>query len=262
MRKIPQKIKEMIADENCEINETGFSGAQVQCYKDVVLKIEKEQPESNQEHTMLRWLQGRLPVPRILASEKADGYNYLLMSKMNGEMSCEEVYMEQPAMLVKRLAEGLQMFWNLDITDCPCKSTLEEKLRLARFRVQNHLCSTEDVQPDTCGDTGFRNPQELLGWLEVHRPNEELVFSHGDYCLPNIFLKDNKVSGFIDLGRSGIADKYQDIAICYRSLKYNYEGRYGGKVYPDFHAELLFQELGITPDWYKIRYYILLDELF
>ncbi len=44
----------------------------------------------------------------------------------------------------------------------------------------------------------------------------------GAYCLPNIFMKDNKVSGYIDLGRGGLADKYQDIALCYRSLLHNY----------------------------------------
>lgn len=97
-------------------------------------------------------------------------------------------------------------------------------------------------------------------------PEEDPVFSHGDYCLPNLFLKEGKVSGYMDLGRSGIADRYQDIALCYRSLKHNYSGRYGGKVYtqlnPDFRPESLFEELGIEPDWEKIRYYILLDELF
>lgn len=64
------------------------------------------------------------------------------------------------------------------------------------------------------------------------------------------------------MGRSGIADKYQDIALCYRSLKNNLAGRYGGRAYKDFDAGMLFRALDIAPDWDKIRYYILLDELF
>ena len=81
-------------------------------------------------------------------------------------------------------------------------------------------------------------------------------------CLPNVFLQQDKISGFIDLGRCGIADRYQDIALCYRSLVNNYQGAYGGKVYPTFYPERLFEKLGIEPDWEKVRYYILLDELF
>ena len=120
------------------------------------------------------------------------------------------------------------------------------------------MCDMDNVEESTYGEDGFQNPADLLAWLEENRPEEELVFSHGDYCLPNIFIKDGHVSGFIDLGNCGVADKYQDIALCYRSLLHNY----GEKEYKDFKPEMLFEELGIEPDWKKIKYYILLDELF
>jgi len=72
--------------------------------------------------------------------------------------------------------------------------------------------------------------------------------------LPNIFFNNRSVSGFIDLSNCGIADKWQDIALCVRSLKHNL----GNENYTD----LLFEELGIKIDNDKIKYYILLDELF
>ena len=77
-----------------------------------------------------------------------------------------------------------------------------------------------------------------------------------------IFIDQDQISALIDLGRSGIADRYQDIALCYRSLKHNFSGVYSGIAYPDFHPDMLFDELDMTPDYDKIRYYILLDELF
>ena len=46
------------------------------------------------------------------------------------------------------------------------------------------------------------------------------------------------------------------------SLKSNSDGTFGGKVYPDFNPDLLFDALGIEPNWEKIRYWFLLDELF
>ena len=76
-----------------------------------------------------------------------------------------------------------------------------------------------------------------------------------------MFFKDGKVSGLIDLGNAGVADKWRDIALCYRSLRHNADGTFG-KYYSGIDPDDLFKELGIEPDWDKMRYYILLDELF
>lgn len=133
---------------------------------------------------------------------------------------------------------------------------------IAEQNVRNKTYNTEDAEQGTYGDSGFESPEALLSWLKDHQPNEDLVFSHGDFCLPNIFINQNRISAFIDLGRSGIADRYQDIALCYRSLKHNFSGVYSGIAYPGFDPEMLFDELEITPDYDKIHYYILLDEVF
>lgn len=82
-------------------------------------------------------------------------------------------------------------------------------------------------------------------------PKEELVLSHGDSCLPNIIFQNGEISGLIDLGRAGIADKWCDIALCYQSLKNNYNGRYSGCRYDSFNEMYYFNILGIVPDWEK-----------
>ena len=120
----------------------------------------------------------------------------------------------------------------------------------------------ERTEPETFGKNGFESPAALLEWLEANKPPCEPVLSHGDFCLPNIFLKDGKVSGFIDLGGMGIADKWRDISLCYRSLKHNFDGTFSGKIYKDFDPDMLFEALGIVPDRERLRYWILLDELF
>lgn len=163
---------------------------------------------------------------------------------------------------VKLLADALKMLWSVDISACPSDAGLDKKLSLARYNVEHGLADTENVQPSTYGENGFKNPEELLSWLYENRPDEELTLSHGDFCLPNIFLNDSGVTGIIDLGKTGIADKWCDIALCYRSLSNNYDGRYSGQAYSGLDDLMLFKELGLMPDWEKIRYYILLDELF
>lgn len=163
---------------------------------------------------------------------------------------------------IKLLAEGLRRLWSVDISSCLYTNSTDNKLKNVEMNVRNNLCNMEDAEPGTYGANGFDNPAQLLQWLKDNKAIEEFVFSHRDYCLPNIFVKENRINGFIDLGRSGVADKYQDIALCYRSLQHNFVGVYGGKRYGNFNAIILFDELEIIPDWDKIKYYILLDELF
>lgn len=259
---VPIEIQRIIDNKEYSIDSIGMSDSQVICFDDMVLKVENPREESDNEHRMMGWLKDKLPVPEIICSKKTENKNYLLMSRISGEMSCDEKYMENPDLLVKLLADGLRMLWNVDIKDCPYDNSLKHKLELAEERVKAGLCDMESCEKETYGENGFKNPEELLQWLKDNQPKEELVFSHGDYCLPNIFINNDQVSGFIDLGRSGIADKYQDIALCYRSLKHNADGSYGGRVYSDIKPEKIFDELEIVPDWDKVKYYILLDELF
>ena len=240
----------------------GMSQSSVLIYNDKVCKIEGCCEEADREYQMMQWLQGKLPVPEVWCRGQKNDKNYLMMSKLPGKMSCDEEYMRQPEILAEALADGLRMLWNIDISECPYSSNLDEKLRMAAYNVEHGLVDVENVEPDTFGPEGFADPKALLDWLAANRPEEELVFSHGDYCLPNVFLEDGKVCGFLDLGRAGVADKYQDIALCYRSFLHNYEGKYGGGSYGEVNPKIVFEKLGINPDWEKVRYYMLLDELF
>lgn len=255
IEKIPDNIKKHIKNIPYNLDDIGCTDSQVLCFEnDMVLKIEQSSYESNMEFTMMKWLQGKLPVPKIIDFCTFNGYNYLLMSKMDGLMSCDEYYLNKPEELVRLLAEGLKILWRIDINGCPHINDTENKLKLARTRIDNNLINFENCDSENFSENLFKDVEELYKFLVENKPNQELVFSHGDYCLPNIFFNNHSVSGFIDLGRCGIADKWQDIALCVRSLEHNL----GSKKYID----LLFEELGIEKDDNKIKYYILLDELF
>ena len=39
--------------------------------------------------------------------------------------------------------------------------------------------------------------EALLQWLKLNKPSEEFVFSHGDYCFPNIFIEEDKILSFV-----------------------------------------------------------------
>lgn len=259
---LPSKIKKLIGEEEFSIDDVGMSDSTVILFRDKILKIQIINEESEREYRIMKWMQNKLPVPRIIGFERNAGKSYLLMTKVTGEMSFSDRYMKNPAQLTEILADGLQALWKVNISNCPFSYHLEEKLKIAEYNVENNLVDLDNVEPETFSKDGFEKPRHLLEWLNNNKPKEELVFSHGDFCLPNIFIADERVAGFIDLGRSGIADKWQDIALCYRSLKHNFGGKFTGKQYEGFHENMLFEKLGIKPNWDKIRYYILLDELF
>lgn len=254
----PPAIEALTKGQPYTMDTIGMSGACILLYPDRVLKIQPQSAESDREIATMSWLARRLPAPEILHTETVDGTSYLLMSRLPGVMSCDKAVMENPKEAVSMLAQGLQLLWQVDVSGCPAPNVLSDKLRWAEYAVRHGLCDTENAEPDTYGPEGFSSPAELLSWLKENRPKETSVFSHGDYCLPNVFVQNGKISGFLDLGRSGVSDPYQDIALCYRSLLHNYQEF----PHSDFRPEMLFAALNLEPDWEKLRYYILLDELF
>lgn len=259
---MPDSIKGKLENLTYEIDSVGMSGSGILLFTDKVLKVQEESDEAKNEVQAMQWLAERLSVPEVIAHEYKDGKSYLLMTRVAGRMACSKYYMKNPEKLTELLAQALRELWHVDISTCPLDQCLDRKLEVARFYVENSLVDTENVEPETFGPGGFKDPEALLQWLITHRPEEELVLSHGDFCLPNIYINDGDEISFIDLGRTGIADKWQDIALCYRSLKHNFSGKYGGEEYPEFDPKMLFEKLGLEPDWEKIRYYNLLDELF
>lgn len=259
---LPPSVAALVGSAACTPITIGMSGAAVLSCGDAILKIQPDSEDADREAQAMVWLRGRLPVPEVLCYEKRDGKSFLLMSRLPGRMSCDREHMADPDGLTTILAEALNMLWAVDLRGCPLFCDLDEKLDMARYNVTHGLVDVDNVEPETFGPGGFRDPAHLLSWLEEHRPAEELVLSHGDFCLPNIFIDNGRVSGFLDLGKTGAADRYQDIALCYRSLRHNYTGKYSSGIAADFDPDILFQKLGIVPNREKIRYYTLLDELF
>jgi kanamycin kinase/aminoglycoside 3'-phosphotransferase-3 len=263
LNKIPEIIANRIAGLHWTRDDIGMSNSTIILFEEMVLKIEKVSRSSEHETKLLYWLDGKLPVPKIIEAIVQDGYNFLLMSKLPGEIACSDKNLSNIEDTILALAKGLKMLWTINITDCPCSSTISDKLAQVKYDIDNDLVDMDNFDVETFTTEGFKNVLDLYNYLDQNRPVEDLVFSHGDYYLPNIFVSDREITGFLDLGNGGISDRWQDIALCVRTLRSRHMrfANRGEDVYQKYKA-LLFHQLGIEPDEEKIRYFILLYEFF
>lgn len=74
------------------------------------------------------------------------------------------------------------------------------------------------------------------------------IFTHGDFCLPNILIDENGMIGFIDTTHSGIGDPWIDYAWCIWSYEYNLKSKE--------YTHILLKELDIEFDKEKYEYYV------
>ena len=233
------------------------------CSNSEVLKIEKAEKVyflkiSNtglleNEYRKLIWLKGKIGslVPNVVLFEIKDGVEFLLTEALEGEMVCSNYYLEHPQDGIPIIIDAFKTLYAIDINDCPFDVSLDYKLSVVRDNLDRHLIKEEDVDRDILKKYG--SLEGIYEFLVNNKFKENLCFSHGDISLPNIFAKEDELSGFIDVGDSGIADRYFDIAIMTRTLIRNY-----GKEYVD----IFYQSMGITPDKERIDYYLTMMELY
>ena len=261
--KIPAQIAAHLPETAGNVEDIGRSGATVLEYGDRFLKVQEACNVSANENHMLRWMQGRVPVPQLIAAAQADGCRWLVSSRMPGRYLCTEALLDDQPRLAELCAEALRTLWAADISTCPTRRTLEDKFGEIEEGLRGGWITKEQAGDPTIYDVssgGFASPAALFDYLVKHRPQEELVLSHGDLCLPNIFADENGLTGFIDVGLAGVADKWVDIEKCLWSMWANTTGFFGGRARP-FDRRMLFDALGIQPDEEKLRYYGLLDAL-
>jgi aminoglycoside 3'-phosphotransferase-2 len=206
--------------------------------------------ELKTEHDRLRWLAGRASVPPVLGFAVEPDRAYLLTEGLPG-MNAAEVPARLRPQVTIQFAVALRKLHSIDPGECPFDRTLHQVLPAARARALAGRVDESDFDAERLGQTAI----QLLGPLVEERPGfEDLVVTHGDACLPNAIFDDGSFSGFVDCGRCGRADRYQDLALAARSIRRNFG--------PHFATEF-FDAYGMDRvDADRISYYQLVDEFF
>lgn len=199
------------------------------------------------EAEVMLWLDGKLNVPKVIEYGEKESSEYLIMTEIKGK-SIDD-FAEEPIPYITYLANAIKLLHSVDISNCPFSSRIDMRLEELDYLLKNNLADTNASNWED--STEFTDPQELYEWLCDNKPQEELVFSHGD--ISNLMIQNDEIF-FFDLARCGIADKWLDISMCVREIRHFYHN-------PDLE-KLFFEMLGLEPDWEKINYYLLLDEMF
>jgi kanamycin kinase len=209
------------------------------------------EPPLQQEAERMRWAHGHLLVPKVrgLGSTEAGG-TWMLTDALPGEDATRSPLVTRPERLVAALARGLRRFHAAPVQACPFSFRLHDSLALAEDRVRRGaVIPARHFHPEHAHLSSAR----ALDLLVRTRPSaEDLVVCHGDYCLPNALLEADEVTGFVDLGELGVADRFRDLAVATWSVTWNL----GPGLEPLFLAAY-----GAPNDLERIRFYRLLYDL-
>lgn len=254
---LPADLRAMVGDAAAQETTFGWSGVRV-FRLDVgrYVKIADDPtPESQRdlrpEAARLAWLRGRLPAPDLLYFADQPGRQIMLITEIPGVPSFDARFEGHERQIITVLAEGLRLIHGVDVTACPFDRRLDVMIAAARRRM---MAGEVDETAFDAVRQG-RTTQSLYDELIAKRPAEtDLVLVHGDYCMPNILIDPatRALTGFIDWGGAGVADRYLDLALAARSITHNWGEAW---VAPFFAA------YGLPDvDTVRIAYYQLLDE--
>ncbi len=203
------------------------------------------------EMVRLRWLAGYLPVPLLhgFALEAEGGW--MLTGRLPGRTAYQLLEADPAAapVLAASLARFLRRLHAVPVERCPFNADHGVRLAAARDRMEAGLVDEAEFDPARLGKSAGQVWDEMLAAM----PSAfDRVVTHGDFSLDNLLVVDGEVTGCIDLGRVGVADRWQDLAILWNSLE-----EFGTDA-----AEAMLQAYGIAMDRNRLDFHLRLDEFF
>ncbi|MGN7200390.1 APH(3') family aminoglycoside O-phosphotransferase [Arthrobacter sp. SAFR-044] len=210
------------------------------------------------EAERLRWLaKVGIPTPEVVEYDVSDDCAWLVTTAIAGRSAAEHWPADQRTNVIDALADFTRTLHDLPIEDCPYERNLAVIMPAAEHAVRQHLVDLDRLDPAYVDWT----PQQLLDELFATVPtSEDLVVCHGDLCLPNVLLDPDTltITGLVDVGRLGRADRYSDLALVTRSITSAQNPQYGLH-----HADRYLTRYGIEQaDTNRLTFYRLLDQFF
>ena len=152
-----------------------------------------------------------------LLSYLSQEQDWMLTRRLPGEDCLDSGHLEDPKWLCDTTAYLLRQLHDTEAANCPVEMIGSYIAEAKRNYLQGHFDT--DLFPDNWGYTCAEDAWKVVCEAAPVLQHDTLL--HGDYCLPNIILKDRKLSGFIDLGNGGLGDRHIDLFWGSWSLGFN-----------------------------------------
>lgn len=169
------------------------------------------------EAAMTAYFHSKGLATEILAYESREA-DWMLTRAARGEDCLDPMYTDDPVRLCDTTAGLLRMLHETDFAGCPVPDRTAGYLATARHNYENRRWD-ESLFPD---NWGYASAEEA--WQELEKNGRYLrsdTLLHGDYCLPNILLRNWEFSAFIDLDNGGVGDRHVDLFWGIWSLQFN-----------------------------------------
>ncbi|HMT26483.1 MAG TPA: aminoglycoside 3'-phosphotransferase [Microthrixaceae bacterium] len=216
---LPPEITSVLVESTLEERELGRAGnrlvrGRARYGRGVYLKAADGEvgAELLDEAERLRWIDGRLPVPAVLATAQRDGWVFVVLSALQG-VPAHEV---RGTRAVVALARAMRSVHALPSVPNPFTGIVEHELEEAERRV-----AAGEIDHDGFLEEVGSGPREVLRNLLIGPPVDELVFTHGDLCLPNVLISAGIASGIVDWALAGIADPHRDFMSAELTIRRN-----------------------------------------
>ncbi|MET8796767.1 APH(3'') family aminoglycoside O-phosphotransferase [Nocardia sp. NPDC004568] len=213
------------------------------------------------EHDRVAWLADQgVPGPRLLDWHSGETGALLVTSAVPG-VSADRLSAAELRAAWEHIAGAVRGLHGLPAQRCPFDRGLDTMVAVARDVVGRNAVNPEFLPVEQ----QHTSPEELLARLEPEiarmrsRESVDTVVCHGDLCLPNIVVDPEtlEVSGFIDLGRLGSADRYADLALLLANARETWEDEERALA-----ADTLFAAgYGLVLDRDRLDFYLHLDPL-
>jgi len=255
---VPAGLASAVADKTWFRDRVGESGCAI--YRlagglrdDLYLKVGRGPMLDDlvDEMVRLRWLSGYLPVPPLHGFVLEADAGWMLTGRLPGQ-TAYQLLEGDPGMapaLAGALGRFLRRLHTLPVERCPFNADHRLRLAAAQDRMEAGLVDEDEFDDSRHGMSAEEVWAEMMAALPA---DFDRVVTHGDFSLDNLFVVDGEVTGCIDLGRVGIADRWQDLAILWNSLE----------EFGEDAAQAMLQAYGIAMNSAKLDFHLQLDEFF
>lgn len=148
----------------------------------------------------------------------SDEQDWLLTAKVEGEDASSKKYLDNPKKLCQTLAETMRQLHALEVDKNLIGNRTRDYLQTVEAGYQagnfnSHYLFSHQEKINRI--SAYQKVQEYSSYLEA------TTLIHGDFCLPNVILKDWQFQAMIDWDSAGLGDKHIDLFWTVWSLAYN-----------------------------------------